>query len=105
MAEITVNHCIFFLSFCENHVLLLRVSVSPHCTVLTLMAWPFQASTSSVESSAMEPRMEKSDLYITNMTQATGAGKEKDQPASPIHRFVFYIFTLACFNPVSPMVR
>jgi hypothetical protein len=53
----------------------------------------------------MEPRMEKSDLYITNMTQATEAGKEKDQPASPIHRFVFYIFTLACFNPVSPMVR
>jgi hypothetical protein len=36
--------------------------------------------------------MEKSDsdLCITNMTQATGAGKEKDQPASPIQSFVFY---------------
>jgi hypothetical protein len=30
----------------------------------------------------MEPGMEKSDMYITNMTQAMGAGKEKDQPAS-----------------------
>jgi hypothetical protein len=37
----------------------------------------------------MEPGMEKSDLCITNMTQATGAGKEKHQPASPIHSFVF----------------
>jgi hypothetical protein len=66
------------------------------------MAWPFQASTSSVESSAMELGMEKSDLYITNMTQATGAGKEKDQPASPIHSFVFYTCMV---YPVSPMVR
>jgi hypothetical protein len=50
----------------------------------------------------MEPGMEKSDLYITNMTQATGAGKEKDQPASPIHSFVFYTCMV---YPVSPMVR
>jgi hypothetical protein len=65
------------------------------------MALPFQASTSSVESSTMQPGMEKSDLYITNMTQATVAGKEKDQPASPIHRFVFYTCVV---NPLSPMV-
>jgi hypothetical protein len=66
------------------------------------MAWPFQASTSSVESSAMEPGMEKSDFYITNMTQATGAGKEKDQPASSIHSYVFYTCVV---HPVSLMVR
>jgi hypothetical protein len=66
------------------------------------MAWPFQASTSSVESSAMEPGTENSDLYITNMTQDTGAGKEKDQPASVIHNFVFYTCVV---YPVSPMVR
>jgi hypothetical protein len=50
----------------------------------------------------MEPGMEKSDLCITNMTQATGAGKEKDQPASPIHSFIFYTCVV---YPVSPMVR